>query len=66
MDLTELAMLLETTQGQKVDWDEFADAAARLSRQRGLDDSQKLQLYGLYKQGNLATSISFSLLNTYS
>ena len=44
-------MILESVQGQQVDWDEFNNSAVRLSKRKGLEDSQKLQLYGLYKQG---------------
>lgn len=52
MDIAELGMLLETIDADTVSPEEFSIAADRI-RQLKLDDDQKLQLYGLYKQATV-------------
>jgi diazepam-binding inhibitor (GABA receptor modulator, acyl-CoA-binding protein) len=50
MDIAELSMLLESTQASPVSPEEFEEAARKVKSMTGLDDEQRLQLYGLFKQ----------------
>ena len=49
MDVAELGMLLETMNVNPVSPQEFMQAA-EVSKKLRLDDEQRLQLYGLFKQ----------------
>lgn len=53
MDLSELAMMLESVNAVEVTKEEFDEAAARLSTFTWLSNDQKLQFYGLYKQSTI-------------
>ena len=55
MDVAELSMFLDTLgmgKGTQSDL-EFADAANAVKSMKDLDDAQRLQLYGLYKQATV-------------
>ena len=54
MDVTELAMLLDTMDIAPVDARTFMAAAEKVKKFK-LDDEQKLQLYGLFKQSSVST-----------
>ena len=63
MDITELAMMLEATDTGEVTSDEF-EFACETAKRLQLDDEQRLQLYGLYKQatvGDINTSKPMAL-----
>ena len=55
MDVAELSMFLDTLGVGKGDEskNEFEEAAAAVKSCKNLDDAQKLQLYGLYKQSTV-------------
>lgn len=53
MDLSELAMLLESININEVTKEEFENAANKLSTYSWLSNDQKLQFYGLYKQSTI-------------
>jgi diazepam-binding inhibitor (GABA receptor modulating acyl-CoA-binding protein) len=53
MDVTELAMMLESMSAQPVSEEEFKAAADSLQDMHGMKDEEKLQFYGLYKQGTV-------------
>lgn len=55
MDVAELSMFLDTLGVGKGDQStiEFEEAAAAVKSCKNLDDAQKLQLYGLYKQSTV-------------
>ena len=53
MDISELAMMLEATDSTEVTPDEFEFACETAKRLTNLDDEQRLQLYGLYKQSTI-------------
>lgn len=55
MDVAELSMFLDTLGMGKGDQStsEFEEAAAAVKSCKNLDDTQKLQLYGLYKQSTV-------------
>lgn len=53
MDIAELGMLLDTMQPGAPSQEEFERAAELARQQKGLDNDQKLQLYGLYKQSTI-------------
>ena len=53
MDISELAMLLETMDSGEVPEEEFFNACENSKRIPNLQDDQRLQLYGLYKQGTV-------------
>ena len=53
MDISELAMMLEATDTKDVTPDEFEFACETAKRLTHLDDEQRLQLYGLYKQSTV-------------
>ena len=57
MDVTELAMLLDSMDVAPVDIKTFMAAAEKAKRFK-LDDEQKLQLYGLFKQSSVGKIIS--------
>lgn len=64
MDLSELAMMLETININEVTDDEFNEAATKLTSYKFLSNEQKLQFYGLYKQatvGNVNTPQPWSI-----
>lgn len=52
MDVSELAMLLESIEAMPVSQQEFLEAAENVKKYK-LEDDQKLQLYGLYKQSTV-------------
>jgi acyl-CoA-binding protein len=55
MDVAELSMFLDTLGMGKSDalGKDFEDAANSVKNMKNLDDAQKLQLYGLYKQSTV-------------
>lgn len=55
MDVAELSMFLDTLGAGESDalGKDFEDAANRVKDMKNLDDSQKLQLYGLFKQATV-------------
>ncbi len=53
MDLSELAMMLESVNAVPVTQEEFEIAAKKLSSYTWLSNDQKLQFYGLYKQSTI-------------
>lgn len=53
MDLSELAMMLESIGNNEVTKEEFDEAANKLSSYNFLSNDQKLQFYGLYKQSTI-------------
>jgi diazepam-binding inhibitor (GABA receptor modulating acyl-CoA-binding protein) len=53
MDVTELAMLLETMEPGDVSESEFQNACQISKGLKDLQDDQRLQLYGLFKQSTI-------------
>lgn len=53
MDITELAMLLETMEPGDVSEAEFNAACDLAKELKDMDDEQRLQLYGLFKQSTI-------------
>jgi acyl-CoA-binding protein len=54
MDVAELSMFLESLEpGATVSPEEFERAAETVKHMKGLDNDQRLQLYGLYKQSTV-------------
>ncbi len=53
LDLSELAMLLESVNAIPVTKEEFEIAAKKLGSYTWLSNDQKLQFYGLYKQSTI-------------
>ena len=53
MDIEELAMLLDTMGAGDVSAEEFQIACDNSKKLKGLEDEQRLQLYGLYKQSTI-------------
>jgi diazepam-binding inhibitor (GABA receptor modulating acyl-CoA-binding protein) len=59
MDIADLAMLLESMDNGSISVDEFDSACDKVKELTNLDEDQRLQLYGLFKQstvGNVNTS----------
>lgn len=52
MDLEELAMMLDSMDGDSVNEKEFNETAEKV-KNCNFEDDQKLVLYGLYKQGTM-------------
>ena len=53
MDISELAMLLDTMSTGEVDQELFSKACEISKNIPNLSDEARLQLYGLYKQGTI-------------
>jgi hypothetical protein len=52
MDVTELAMLLESVDAVPASHEEFVEATENVKKFK-LEDDQKLQIYGLFKQSTV-------------